>query len=253
MRSIESENGRALIPPWDISKDVVVYRDGRYTLGQKDRRAYMIADGAHYDLGCHPYEPCLYITKTGSYTTTVHNAFDPFVALEAFMRGETIQSITGRRYTAGDFCRMVEFAAGMNEIGMNVAEEVFGLEKQRREKASPAMRRFLPQLSASFPMIRFTPSSGNTRTARSNIVLSGTNPELSEKMRTGMPWYRRAACCSSTAKTRSGAATAEKPRESRSTSGNSLPPHRRNAGSITAARSYIPHAASTTRTRISTA
>ena len=121
------------IPPWDIHKAVVVYRDGRYTLGQQNGFPYLIANGERLTLTCHPYEPCLYITDGDGCKTAVHNAFDPFDVLDAFSRGETITSITGREYDAPDFCRMVEYAAGMSDIGINDAEIVLGFDKKREE------------------------------------------------------------------------------------------------------------------------
>ncbi len=123
------------IPPWDIHKAVVVYRDGSYTLGQQGDLPYLIVNGERLTLTCHPYEPCLYITDKSSGKTAVHNAFDPFDVLDAFSRGETITSITGREYDARDFCRMVEYAAGMGDIGINDAEVVFGTNKKREETA----------------------------------------------------------------------------------------------------------------------
>ncbi|MBE6909514.1 MAG: hypothetical protein E7474_08085 [Ruminococcaceae bacterium] len=123
------------IPPWDVHKAVVVYRDGRYTLGQQNGRPYLIANGERFALTCQPYEPCLYITDKDGCKTTVHNAFDPFDALNAFSRGKTITSITGRKYDARDFCRMVEYAAGMADIGMNDAEAVLGTDKKREKTA----------------------------------------------------------------------------------------------------------------------
>ena len=121
------------IPPWDIHKAVVVYRDGSYTLGQQGDLPYLIVNGERLTLTCHPYEPCLYITDKSSGKTAVHNAFDPFDVLDAFSRGETITSITGREYDARDFCRMVEYAAGMGDIGINDAEVVLGTDKKREE------------------------------------------------------------------------------------------------------------------------
>ncbi len=100
--------GTPFVPPWDIHKAVVVYRDDRYTLGQQADTPYLVANGARYELSCHPYEPCLYIAGKGGDKTAVHNAFDPFVVLESFSKGETITSITGREYDARDFCKMVE-------------------------------------------------------------------------------------------------------------------------------------------------
>ena len=86
-------------------------------------------------LTCHPYEPCLYITEENGCKTAVHNAFDPFDVLDAFSRGETITSITGREYDALDFCRIVEYAAGMSDIGINDAEVVLGDDNKRKETA----------------------------------------------------------------------------------------------------------------------
>ena len=110
------------ILPWDIHKAVVVYQDGRYTLGQQNDCPYLIANGERLTLTCHPYEPCLYITDENGCKTAVHNAFDPFDVLNAISRGETIGSITGREYDARDFCRMIEYAAGMTNIGINDVE-----------------------------------------------------------------------------------------------------------------------------------
>ncbi|MBR0231331.1 MAG: hypothetical protein IJQ53_03795 [Clostridia bacterium] len=121
------------IPPWDVHKDVVVYRDGRYTLGQQNGLPYLIANGERFTLTCHPYEPCLYITDENGCKTAVHNAFDPFDVLDAFSRGETITSITGREYGALDFCRIVEYAAGMSDIGINDAEAALGCGKKRKK------------------------------------------------------------------------------------------------------------------------
>ena len=123
------------IPPWDIHKAVVVYRDGRYTLGQQNDRPYLIVNGKRLTLTCQPYEPCLYITDEDGCRTAVHNAFDPFDVLNAFSRGETITSITGREYDARDFCAMVEYAAGMADIGINVAEAVLETDKKQGETA----------------------------------------------------------------------------------------------------------------------
>ena len=125
------------VPQWDIHRDVEVYRDGRYALGQKDGRAYLTAAGKRYLLSGHPYEPCLYITDETGGLTAVHNAFDPFQALEAFYAGRTVVSVTGREYGAADFCRMAEYAAGKGDIGISVAEKVFG-DNTREDPREPA-------------------------------------------------------------------------------------------------------------------
>ena len=120
------------VPPWNIHKAVVVYRDERYILGQQDDCPYLIADGKHLRLTCHPYEPCLYITDGNGFQTAVHNAFDPFGVLESFSSGKTVTSITGLEYDARDFCRMVEAAAGRVDISIDEAERVFGGRKKEK-------------------------------------------------------------------------------------------------------------------------
>ena len=116
----------------------VVFQSGRYTLGQRDGRAYLTAGGRSFFLSCHPYEPCLYITDEDGGMTAVHNAFDPDTVLECFRGGGTVTSITGREYGAEDFCRMVEYAAGMYDVQIDDAEKVFGehkiIKEPKREK-----------------------------------------------------------------------------------------------------------------------
>ena len=121
--------------------DAVAYRDDRYTLGQEDGRVYLLAGAQRYILSCHPYEPCLYIDAEDGVKTAVHNAFDPSVVLDAFYSGKTVASITGREYSAEDFCRMVEYAAGMGNVSIDDAETVFGCgqkEKPDRRKETQA-------------------------------------------------------------------------------------------------------------------
>ena len=123
-----NENARS--PEWDRHKETVVYKDDRYTLGQQRDGAYLIADDKRFTLSCHPFEPCLYITDDSGSVAVVHNAFDPSVVLERFFGGDTVTSVTGRRYDARDFCRMAEYAAGLGNINIDDAEQVLGREKK---------------------------------------------------------------------------------------------------------------------------
>ncbi|MBQ7171533.1 MAG: hypothetical protein IJR89_04570 [Clostridia bacterium] len=116
----------------DDRENAVVYRDGRYTLGEKDGAPCVIAGGAAYRLSCHPYEPCLYITDEKDRLTAVHNAFDPSAVLCVFAGGGTVTSITGLEYNAQDFCRMVEYAAGRLDLQIDEAEKVFGGRAKRK-------------------------------------------------------------------------------------------------------------------------
>lgn len=106
----------------------------RYMFGEENGDICVIADGKRYILTCHPYEPCLYITDETGIKTTVHNAFDPAVVSECFREGKTITSISGMEYDKKDFCEMVEYAAGMGDVGIETAEEVF---KDRPKKKNP--------------------------------------------------------------------------------------------------------------------
>ena len=112
----------------DNSEISLVYKDDEYELGQMDGIPCLVAGGRRFKLTCHPYEPCLYITDEAGRMTIVHNSFDPSVVLELVHEGRTLRSITGRCYGARDFCRMVEFAAGKGEMGIDDAEKVFGMK-----------------------------------------------------------------------------------------------------------------------------
>lgn len=136
-------------PKRNRQNEVVIYKDERYTLGQQNDSAYIIANANKYILSCHPYEPCLYITDCGGSVTAVHNAFDPFVVLEVFSGGDTITSITGFEYSAKDFCRMVEYAAGLGNINIDDAEKVFGNKEKNRRCIEKKVDK-APQVSGTF-------------------------------------------------------------------------------------------------------
>ena len=119
------------------NEDFTAYSDGRYTLLRKASYPYLVAEVGEYKLTCHPYEPCLYITNEDGFTTAVHNAFDPYFALDSFRNGELITSITGREYDARDFCRMVEYAADKVDVNIDAAERVFGDAPKKKRRAAP--------------------------------------------------------------------------------------------------------------------
>lgn len=129
-----------------MKKDTVVYSEGRYVLGMEEGLPFLGIDGKKYRLTCHPYEPCLYITDEKGQLTAVHNAFDPASVLHSFAKGQTVTSITGREYDAGDFCRMVEYAAGLLNIQIDEAERVFGArpKKKHPEKQPAALQKEAP-------------------------------------------------------------------------------------------------------------
>ncbi len=143
----------------------IVYRDDDFTLLQKGGTPYLMAGGRRFMLGCHPYEPCLHITADDGSTTLVHNAFNPIDLLEVFRDGRCVSSITGRRYSARDFCRMVQFAAGKGELGIDDAESVFEecptvaaliIDKTSLVKEDPALEllRHYPDLVPEYYLVK---------------------------------------------------------------------------------------------------
>ena len=115
------------------------YRDGRYAFEKRYGQYVLFIDGKRYALSCSPYEPCLYICDENGERTAVHNAFDPSDLFCDFSKGKTVTAVTGREYTALDFCRLVEYAAGRREIGFSEAERGLGdiPNDPPRKKPSP--------------------------------------------------------------------------------------------------------------------
>lgn len=129
---------------FNTQKMIETYRDDRYILGQQDGLVYLMAGSRRFTLSCHPYEPCLYIKDENGSITAVHNAFDPSVVLECFEDDKTVTSITGMKYDAGDFCRMVEYAAGRGNMNIDDAEKVFGNRAKNESSVIKAKKEKLP-------------------------------------------------------------------------------------------------------------
>ena len=114
----------------DICRDVVVYSDDKFVLGQRNGEPYLEADGKKYSLSCHPYEPCMYIKSNGVLVAVINNAFDPSVVLKAFAKGKTVDSISGKVYEAEDFCEMLAFAANnLYDTDISYVEGAIAAEK----------------------------------------------------------------------------------------------------------------------------
>ena len=113
-----------------MAQCMVVYRDDRYVLGQTAGGPYLEADGKVYSLSCHPGEPCTYIKSNGAPVAVIHNAFDPSVALQAFAKGKTVNSVSGRVYEAKEFCEMLAFAASrFYDTDISYVEGALAVEK----------------------------------------------------------------------------------------------------------------------------
>lgn len=112
-------------------KNFVAYSDERYTLGVENDTPYIIIENERYTFSCHPFEPCLYIKSENGFTTALHNSFEPFYLTDAFRDGKTVTSITGFKYTARDFCDLVDYVKNAGDIGIDDAERIFGDRKNK--------------------------------------------------------------------------------------------------------------------------
>lgn len=98
---------------------MIVYQDEQYTLSQNGSAPLFTTGGRTYSLSCNPHEPCMYIESPDSAAIYIHNAFDPDYALNSFANGKTVTSITGKVYTALDFCEALEYAV-QNCLGTDI-------------------------------------------------------------------------------------------------------------------------------------
>ena len=109
---------------------MIVYKDERYTLGLKDKDPYLTVDGKTYQLSCHPYEPCTYIREGERLVSVIHNAFDPTYVIEAFSKGETVASISGKLYDAKSFCTLIAFTAdSLCDTDISYAESALAVKE----------------------------------------------------------------------------------------------------------------------------
>lgn len=121
----------------NTDKDIIVYQDERYTLGQKDTSPYFTTDGKTYLLSCHPYEPCMYIRDRERLVAVIHNAFDPLDVMEAFAKGKTVTSISGKVYDAKAFCVMIEYVASyLYDTDISYVEGALAVKKLKESGAT---------------------------------------------------------------------------------------------------------------------
>ena len=121
----------------NTDKDIIVYQDERYMLGQTDTSPYLTADGKTYLLSFHPYEPCTYIRDGERLVAVIHNAFNPLDVMEAFAKGKTVTSISGKVYDAKAFCVMIEFAASyLYDTDISYVEGALAVKKLKESGAT---------------------------------------------------------------------------------------------------------------------
>ena len=79
--------------------DIVVFDDGLYKLLKSSGNYFLSVNNKSYKLTCHPYEPDTCIEGR-----CIHNAFNITDIFECFRDNLKVTSITGREYSAKDFC-----------------------------------------------------------------------------------------------------------------------------------------------------
>ena len=118
--------------------DVVVFDNGLYKLFKSSGNYYLGVKNENYKLTCHPYEPCTYIEGR-----CIHNAFDIIDIFESFRDKLIVTSITGRKYTAKDFCDLVYAMIENNLIDENIGymENILWGEKNNSKPSLLSNRR----------------------------------------------------------------------------------------------------------------
>ena len=120
--------------------DVVVFDNGLYKLFKSSGKYYLGVKNENYKLTCHPYEPCTYIEGR-----CIHNAFDIIDIFESFRDNLIVSSITGRKYTAKDFCDLVYAMIENNLIDENIGymeNILWGEKKDINSKNAPQKQSF---------------------------------------------------------------------------------------------------------------
>ena len=91
--------------------DKIIYRNESYTLALSGEQPVFATGGGTYLLSCHPYDPCTYIRSEGDgLISVIRSAFDPSYVFEAFSKGESVTSVTGKAYSPREFCELLDHA-----------------------------------------------------------------------------------------------------------------------------------------------
>ena len=121
----------------DNSEISLVYKDDEYALGQVDGIPCLVAGGHRFRLTCHPYEPCMYIRDRERLVAVIHNAFNPLDLMEAFAKGKTVTSISGKVYDAKAFCVTIEYAASyLYDTDISYVEGALAVKKLKESGAT---------------------------------------------------------------------------------------------------------------------
>lgn len=87
-----------------------------YNIGDK---VIFTNEGKEYELGSHPYEPCLYIYESDEMIKILHNAFEVYDLVEKFEAGETLTGPDGKKYDKYSFCKVLSAAISDSRYEMN--------------------------------------------------------------------------------------------------------------------------------------
>lgn len=113
-------------------------------LKRRDSEVLFLYRETEYTLGSQPYEPCMYIRRSGRIIRTLHNAFDAYDLSERFARGEKLPGADGKEYDRESFCKalLAAIACGRPEMDFTFAA---GLSQTAAECCDDHMTDLLPE------------------------------------------------------------------------------------------------------------
>lgn len=118
----------------------LVFQDGDTKLCLVDGHALLDYNGRSYHFGCQPYEPMAIIYCGDAEMAYIHNAFDVDVSCKLFLRGQLINTITGRNHDAEKFCRLLTTAID-NGFDWDIGElEMRAFQIKHRKNADVLFR-----------------------------------------------------------------------------------------------------------------
>lgn len=88
----------------------IVWQDNERKLYMKGEEAFLEYNGETYTFGCQPYEPMALIYRKGEVVASIHNSFRVEEECAILLKGQSVQSITGKSHNAERFARLLTTA-----------------------------------------------------------------------------------------------------------------------------------------------
>ncbi len=90
-----------------------------YSLENIGDKVIFTYEGKEYELGSHPYEPCLYIYQNDEMIKILRNSFEVYDLVERFEAGETLIAPDSSEYDKDLFCKVLAAALNDERYEMN--------------------------------------------------------------------------------------------------------------------------------------